>query len=142
MVGVGDMGEIRDQVLVFTRRERAYLIDAMIVFMNAVESTWEPDQYSGLRGLLQDLMRTQGDRPEHRLLGKQVTVTLDKKGVNPDGTACGENVIVSGQLLGVGEGGNFEILEDDGMIYRCWPMLQVEPRDDLLRDDIEGENEN
>jgi hypothetical protein len=154
MVGMGDMEKIRDQALVFRRQERAYLIDAMMVFMNTVESTWEPGQYSELRGLLQDLMRTQGDRPEHRLLGKQVTVTLGKKGVNPDGTAYGEDAIISGQLLGFGEGGNFEILEDDGMIYHCWPALQIEPRsrNDLLRadetavldDDIEegGNEEN
>jgi hypothetical protein len=151
MVGMGDMEKIRDQALVFSRQERAYLIDAMVVFMNTVENTWERDRYSELRGLLQDLMRTQGDRPEHRLLGKQVTVTLGKKGVNPDGTAYGEDAIISGQFLGVGEGGNFEILEDDGMIYHCWPALQIEPRsrDDLLRadkaaaldDDIEGGHE-
>src|SRR5262249_44268197 len=38
------------------------------------------------------------------LLGKRVEVTLD------------EGVVITGKLLGFGEGGNFEIEEDDGMI--------------------------
>ncbi len=159
MVGMGDMEKIRDQALVFRRQERAYLIDAMMVFMNTVESTWEPGQYSELRGLLQHLMRTASDHPRGRLLGKQVTVVLHRQGDplpwwGKEDTAEDKDLIISGQLLGFGEGGNFEILEDDGMIYHCWPALQIEPRsrNDLLRadetavldDDIEegGNEEN
>lgn len=48
------------------------------------------------------------------LLGKRVRVRLDK------------DVIVTGQLLGFGEGGDFEILEDDGCVHYCWPMLHIE----------------
>ena len=51
------------------------------------------------------------------LLGKQVQVTL------------GENVIARGQLLGFGEGGDFELLEDDGCVHYCWPMLEISERD-------------
>ncbi len=36
--------------------------------------------------------------------------------------------ITEGELLGFGQGGEFEILEDDGLIHYCWPMLTVEPR--------------
>lgn len=48
------------------------------------------------------------------LFGKRVEVMLDDKGM-----------VVTGTLLGFGEGGNFEILEDDGMIHYCWPALRV-----------------
>lgn len=47
------------------------------------------------------------------LLGKRVTVKLDA------------NVIVTGLLLGFGNGGDFEILEDDGFVHYCWPMLSI-----------------
>lgn len=54
-----------------------------------------------------------------QLLGRRVRVTLDT------------SVIVTGQLLGFGEGGDFEILEDDGFVHYCWPMLDVaEVRED------------
>lgn len=121
----------RDQALIFSSAERGYLIDAMMVFMKQVETTWSFGQYRELMILLEHLMRiNEGIRPEHRMLGKQVTVTLDRKGVNPDGIAYGSNEVISGQLLGTGEGGNFEILEDDGMVYHCWPMLEIRERDE------------
>jgi hypothetical protein len=50
------------------------------------------------------------------LLGKQVVVTL------------GPATIVEGKLLGFGEGGDFEVLEDDGFVHYCWPMLDIEDR--------------
>jgi hypothetical protein len=50
------------------------------------------------------------------LLGKQVVVTL------------GPAVIVEGRLLGFGEGGEFEVLCDDGFVHYCWPMLDIEDR--------------
>jgi hypothetical protein len=56
-------------------------------------------------------------RDEYRaLLGKRVRVTLNHE----------EKVITEGQLLGFGEGGDFEILEDDGFVHYCWPMLSIE----------------
>ena len=36
------------------------------------------------------------------------------------------NVITEGQLLGFGQGGDFEILKDDGFVHYCWPMLKIE----------------
>ena len=51
-----------------------------------------------------------------QFLGKRVRITLDDDGA----------VIVTGQLLGLGEGGNFEILEDDGLVHYCWPLLKIE----------------
>lgn len=53
------------------------------------------------------------DTGPHLLLGKHVQVTLD------------ENVIVTGQFLGFGDGGDFEILEDDGFVHHCWPLLSI-----------------
>jgi hypothetical protein len=41
------------------------------------------------------------------------------------GSAFGSD-IVTGVLLGFGEGGDFEILdEDDGTVHYCWPMLDI-----------------
>jgi hypothetical protein len=50
----------------------------------------------------------------HALLGKRVRVKLDEK------------VVQEGKLLGWGEGGDFEIEQDDGFVYHCWPMLSIE----------------
>lgn len=49
------------------------------------------------------------------LLGRRVTVTMDDPG----------KVVITGKFLGFGQGGNFEIEEDDGMIHYCWPALRV-----------------
>lgn len=49
------------------------------------------------------------------LLGKRVKVQLWNK-----------HVVVEGQFLGFGDGGDFEILEDDGLVHYCWPMLDIE----------------
>jgi len=57
------------------------------------------------------------------LLGKRVTVILDEGGY-PDPKSPA--VIVTGKLIGFGQGGDFEILEDDGFVHYCWPMLGVE----------------
>ena len=54
------------------------------------------------------------------LLGQQVRVTLDLN----DGYAP----ICEGKLLGFGDGGDFEILGDDGTVHYCWPMLRIERR--------------
>jgi hypothetical protein len=48
------------------------------------------------------------------LLGKRVRVTLD------------ENVVHEGRLLGFGDGGDFEIDQDDGFVYHAWPLLAIE----------------
>lgn len=55
-------------------------------------------------------------RHEHQvsLLGKKVRVKLDVE------------VTVTGTFLGFGDGGDFEILEEDGFIHYCWPMLEIE----------------
>lgn len=60
------------------------------------------------------------DEEKRALLGKRVRVTLDKPGQ-------AEAVIVTGKLLGFGEGGDFEIEDDfDLMVHYCWPMLRIE----------------
>lgn len=124
----------RDQVLIFSSAERGYLIDAIMVFMKQVEKTWSFDQYRELMILLEHLMRTnEGTRPEHQLLGKQVTVIL-----NHDD----EHAVSRGQLLGFGEGGDIEILEDDGMIHYCWPALEVRERDEEQRSDYRREGQD
>ena len=116
----------RDQVLIISREERGYLIDAMMTFIRITgelppEISWQPDQLRELQILLEHLMRTSGNHPRLEYIGQQVRVTLNKD--DP-----GNHVIIEGQLLGTGEGGNFEILEDDGMIYHCWPALDIQPR--------------
>lgn len=77
------------------------------------------------------------ERDGHSLLGQQVRVTLDKADDGPraedDGDIPGdgpphENVITEGLLLAFGDGGDFEILEDDGFVHYFWPMLKIEPR--------------
>jgi hypothetical protein len=57
--------------------------------------------------------------PWHALIGKQVVVTLDYP-------AAGPPVIARGVLLGMGTGGDVEVLEDDGMVRYCWPALKIE----------------
>ena len=59
------------------------------------------------------------------LLGQQVRVVLD---YDPPGDTGGVARVTEGQLLGFGQGGDFEILEDDGFVHYCWPMLRIEPR--------------
>lgn len=56
------------------------------------------------------------------LLGKQVKVTLDYGTYSPGGKA----VIVTGKLLAFGDGGDFEVLEEDGFVHYCWPLLDME----------------
>lgn len=58
------------------------------------------------------------------LLGKRVKVTLAYPAMDEEiGTP---NTIAVGTLVGFGDGGDFEILEDDGFLHYCWPMLEVE----------------
>lgn len=59
------------------------------------------------------------------LLGQQVKVVL---GWEPCNDEQGIPTITQGKLLGFGQGGDFEILEDDGFVHYCWPMLKIEPR--------------
>lgn len=54
------------------------------------------------------------------LLGKRVRVILEDR----------PSVICTGKLLAFSEDGGFEILEDDGMVHYCWPMLSIEAVDD------------
>lgn len=118
----------RDQVLVFSKTERRYLIDALMILMQQAEGHWDDEQFTELKILLEHLIRTKGDWEYCAFLGKQVAVTLDREGTQLDGTPYGENKIIRGQLLGIGEGGDFEILEDDGFIHYCWPALHIEER--------------
>ena len=37
-----------------------------------------------------------------------------------------EAVISEGKFLGFGQGGEFEVIEDDGFVHYCWPMLDIE----------------
>lgn len=57
------------------------------------------------------------------LLGKRVRVTLDHGGYPDPGSP---SVIVTGQLLGFADSGEFEILMDDGFTHYAWPMLDIE----------------
>lgn len=59
------------------------------------------------------------------LLGQQVRVVLGYGRCNDE---HGIPVITQGKLLGFGQGGDFEILEDDGFVHYCWPALKIEPR--------------
>jgi hypothetical protein len=49
------------------------------------------------------------------LLGRRVRIKLDNA------------VIVTGIFLGYGQDGTVEILEDDGFVHYCWPLLEIEP---------------
>lgn len=51
------------------------------------------------------------------LLGKQVKVTY-RNGVEG-------HLIAEGQLLGFGDGGDFEILDSCGFVHYGWPMLAI-----------------
>lgn len=51
------------------------------------------------------------------LLGKRVRVVMDYRD---------EKAVAEGKLLGFGDGGDFELLEDDGFIHYCWPLLKIE----------------
>lgn len=57
-------------------------------------------------------------REARKFLGKRVKVTLDNQN--------SADVITTGKLLGFGDDGEFEILEDDGYVHYCWPMLKIE----------------
>lgn len=48
------------------------------------------------------------------LLGKRVRVHLEEK------------VVVTGILLGFGTSGEFEVIEADGDVHYCWPLLSIE----------------
>lgn len=71
------------------------------------------------------------------LLGKQVNVLLgfgtrllfdddDGSGFPNEEFDCNRPVIARGKLLGFGADGTFELLQDDGMVHWCWPMLEIE----------------
>ncbi len=52
-------------------------------------------------------------------LGRRVRVTLTDIRETPAS-------IAEGIFLGIGDGGDFEILEDDGFVHYCWPLLNIE----------------
>lgn len=81
---------------------------AAVLIGIAVSELW-PDAPRALRTL-----------PTH-LLGKNVRVTIhrhEKQG--------GPAVVQEGKLLGFGDDGEFVIERDDGFVYYCWPMLDIE----------------
>jgi hypothetical protein len=58
------------------------------------------------------------------LLGKHVRVSLGK---NVSYLGSGKEVVVTGVLVGFGESGDFEIVDDcDSTLHYCWPMLDIE----------------
>ena len=54
-----------------------------------------------------------------KLLGKRVKVTLVY------GDDKSPAIVSVGKFLGFGGSGECEILEDDGFVHYCWPMLEV-----------------
>jgi len=52
------------------------------------------------------------------LLGKRVRVVLDHFDTR--------HVVVEGVFLGYGDGGEFEIEGEDGLVYHAWSRLHVE----------------
>ena len=60
------------------------------------------------------------------LLGKRVQVSLTHVEVIEGTTEVKPAVITVGTLLAFGDGGDFEILEDDGFVHFCWPLLDIE----------------
>ena len=79
------------------------------------------------------------------LLGQQVEVVLARVGdpTGPwgwdvtDGPRRASDEVARGVLLGFGDGGDLEILEDDGMTHHCWPNLEVRARSDVTADGAE-----
>lgn len=60
------------------------------------------------------------------LIGQRVRVYLGRP-PNDVGLIDSPPTIATGRLLGIAEGGDFEIEDDDGMVRYCWPMLEIEP---------------
>lgn len=58
------------------------------------------------------------DKVKH-YIGKRVRILLDE-----------EKPVITGKLLGWGTGGTLEILEDDGDLHYCWPLLKIEEATD------------
>ena len=102
---------------------RATVQRAAEVMLRQYESQYNADHLSWLdfaddaRAVLAAAFPGRPENPVHasrmRQLGKHVRVKLDK------------NVVQEGTLLGFGEGGDFEIQQDDGFVYHCWPLLAI-----------------
>ena len=58
-----------------------------------------------------------------RLAGKRVRVKLD------------DHVVIEGKLLGWDEGGEVQLLGDDGFVWHGWPMLEMTE----VREEVPGE---
>jgi len=89
-------------------------------------SSTEPDQdvTPALGAALAEIMIDPGEEPGERpsemtrritLLGQRVRVKLD------------EHVVHEGKLLGFDEGGEIQVLGDDGFVWHGWPALEVNP---------------
>lgn len=75
-------------------------------------------------------------REPRELLGKRVRVLLGYKvrqrALEPGMPFYNEEydydrpVVATGVLLAFGQDGEFELLQTDGMVHYCWPMLDIE----------------
>lgn len=45
------------EIIICSKAEEAYLIDALMVFMHAVQPQWQDDQYRELEVLMEKLLR-------------------------------------------------------------------------------------
>lgn len=70
------------------------------------------------------LLRTTEHNKRAAMLGHRVRVMLVQGDEGSD-----PRTITEGVLLGFGDGGDFEVLESDGMVHYCWPMLEIEQLD-------------
>jgi hypothetical protein len=39
----------------------------------------------------------------------------------------GDSLVLIGKLLEFSDGGDFTVLDDNGFVHYCWPMLEVSP---------------
>ena len=67
-------------------------------------------------------MSTEWVNTNRDLLGKRVAALIDYE----------RGVVSIGKLMGFGEGGDFEVLEDDGFLHYCWPLLSIEEIPDTV----------
>ena len=99
--------------------------------------SWETGYNSALDDLAQEIARLEAlpFSKYNEFLGKKVKIVLayDLKPTGPNGLLDYDRTkptVVHGTLLSYGQGGDFVIQEDDGMLQFCWPLLEVELADE------------